>query len=97
MNPVLLLTGTCGSGKTTIALNLAKAGWFRISEDDLWQERFGKQRGPFGSEEHRLKRQRVHEAVFAAINAALRKGQRIVIDATIHESPPEGAPRIVSE
>lgn len=33
---VLLLTGTCGSGKNTIAAPLATRGWTRISEDDMW-------------------------------------------------------------
>jgi predicted kinase len=87
---VLLLTGTCGSGKTTLARLLARVGWESISEDDLWHGLFGKERGAFGSDDHRRKRRVVHEAVFVAIENALARGQRVVIDATVHESPPEG-------
>lgn len=86
---VLILTGTCGSGKSTVSRLLAEAGWLRVSEDDFWNDMFGRQRGAFGSEEHRQKRQRVHRAVFDAVAAALRRRQRVVIDATVHESPPE--------
>ena len=87
---VLLLTGTCGSGKTTVAgLLTAKFGWEGISEDEFWRERFGRNRGAFGSEEHRRKRREIHEVVFVAIRKAMREGRRIVIDATVHESPPE--------
>lgn len=86
----LLITGTCGSGKTTVAgLLTANFGWERIAEDDIWRGRFAKNRGAFGSEEHRQKRRKVHEVVFAAIHQAMRYGRRIVIDATVHESPPE--------
>jgi predicted kinase len=46
-------------------------------------------RGPFGSAEHRAKRQRVHDDVFRCVQAALARGQRVVIDATVHEAPPE--------
>jgi len=86
---VLLLTGTCGSGKSTISALLAERGWTRISEDDIWPRLFGKERGPFGSAEHRAKRQAVHEVVFAGVRGALAQGQQVVIDATIHEAPPE--------
>lgn len=89
MGRVLILTGTCGSGKSTVSGLLADAGWLRISEDALWHEMFGRQRGTFGSDEYRRKRQRVHEAVSAAVIAALRVPQPVVIDATVHESPPE--------
>ncbi len=86
----LVVTGTCGSGKTTVSTLLAKRyGWIRVSEDDIWRECFGKNRGSFGSEEHRRKRQQVHAAVFAACRAAIEAGQSIVIDATVHENPPE--------
>jgi hypothetical protein len=86
---VLLLTGTCGSGKSTIATLLEARGWTRVSEDDIWPRYFGKDRGAFGSPEHRRKRQVVHEIVFAGIRAALDAGRNVVIDATVHESPPE--------
>ncbi len=86
---VLLLTGTCGSGKSTIAALLGERGWMRASEDDVWPQLFGKNRGPFGSAEHRLKRRQVHEVVFAQARDALARGQRVVIDATVHEAPPE--------
>ena len=68
---------------------LAEAGWERVSEDDLWHEMFGRQRGAFGSDEHREKRQRIHGAVFAAVQTALRARKSVVVDATVHESPPE--------
>lgn len=88
MARVLILTGTCGSGKSTVSGLLAGAGWLRISEDDLWHGMFGRQRGAFGSDEHRRKRRQVHEAVFAAIISALHERRSVVVDATIHESPP---------
>jgi predicted kinase len=86
---VLLLTGTCGSGKSTIAGLLEARGWMRISEDEIWPRYFGKDRGTFGSPEHRRKRQLVHEIVFGGTRAALDAGRNVVIDATVHESPPE--------
>ena len=69
--------------------SLGAAGWFRISEDDFWHEQFGRKRGPFGSGEHRRKRQQVHQTVFAAVIHALQGRHLVVIDATVHESPPE--------
>ena len=89
MSRVIILTGTCGSGKSTVASLIAHSGWLHISEDDLWKEKFGRHRGPFGSDEHREKRQQVHEEVFRIITMGLSNRQSIVIDATVHESPPE--------
>lgn len=86
---VLLLTGTCGSGKSTVASLLATRGWVRVSEDEIWPRLFGKNRGAFGSDEHRAKRRRVHDVVFELIGEALATGQRVVVDATVHEAPPE--------
>jgi predicted kinase len=87
---VLLLTGTCGSGKSTIAARLgARPGWTRISEDDVWAERIGRDRGVFGTPGHRENRRIVHRAVFAALRAAVAGGLRVALDATVHESPPE--------
>jgi predicted kinase len=86
----IIVTGTCGSGKTTASTLLAvRFGWVRVSEDDIWREFFGKNRSPFGSDEHRRKRWHVHASVYAACCAALEAGQNIVIDATVHEAPPE--------
>jgi len=86
----LILTGTCGSGKTTVAELLAlREGWVRVSEDDVWQELFGRDRGTFGSSEHRRKRRQVHDRVFALVRGAVALGKAVVIDATVHESPPE--------
>jgi dephospho-CoA kinase len=86
----LILTGTCGSGKTTISKLLAtQAGRKRICEDDLWKQFFGKNRGVFGSDEHRLKRQQVHNIIFTEILSLRNENLYIVIDATVHESPPE--------
>src|SRR5262249_20188676 len=48
---VLLVTGTCGSGKSTVASLLAGCGWASISEDEIWPRLFGKNRGAFGSPE----------------------------------------------
>jgi predicted kinase len=85
-----VLTGTCGSGKSTIAELLARqAGWCRVSEDEIWPRRFGKNRGMFGTPEHRAKRAVVHQEVLEQVHAGLAAGQRVVVDATIHESPPE--------
>lgn len=87
---VLLLTGTCGSGKTTVAALLAeRQGWVHVSEDEIWQRLFGKDRGAFGSEEHRRKRREVHAVAFARIREALAAGADVVVDATVHETPPE--------
>jgi predicted kinase len=87
---ILLLTGPSGSGKTTVATLLARDhGWIRISEDAIWPELFGKKRGAFGSREHRRKRSRVHEIVFAQILEGSRTGRNVVIEATVHQAPPE--------
>ncbi len=86
----LILTGACGSGKTTVAELLAsKKGWVRVSEDEVWHEQFGRNRGAFGSWEHRRKRHQVHHRVFASVREAVALGKAVVIDATVHESPPE--------
>jgi predicted kinase len=60
-----------------------------VCEDEIWLRLFGKNRGPFGSAEHRAKRRAVHAVVFRAVRAALEDGRHLVIDATVHESPPE--------
>jgi predicted kinase len=87
---VLVLTGTCGSGKSTIAgLIASRAGWRRVSEDDIWPRHFGKNRGAFGTAEHRRKRGVVHREVLERVQAARRDQFNVVIDATIHEAPPE--------
>jgi predicted kinase len=87
---VLLLTGTCGSGKTTVAARLAsRHGWVHVSEDEIWPRLFGKDRGAFGSAEYREKRRQVHEVAFAHIREALGAGLDVVVDATVHEAPPE--------
>jgi predicted kinase len=87
---VLVLTGTCGSGKSTVAGLIAlRVGWRRISEDEIWPRRFGKNRGMFGTPEHRVKRAGVHQEVLERVQAALRAGDNVVMDATIHEAPPE--------
>ena len=87
---VLILTGTCGSGKSTVAELLARRpGWCRISEDEIWPRHFGKNRGTFGTAEHRAKGSLVHQEVLARVRAALQMGQRVVLDATVHEAPPE--------
>ena len=90
MPRVLLLTGTCGSGKTTIAAMLAeKADWIHISEDTIWHNLYGKNRGPFHSDEHRQKRRNVHKKVMEQLLTDNHPDRNIVIDVTIHESPPE--------
>lgn len=87
---VLLLTGPAGSGKTTVATLLAERfGWTHISEDDIWPALFGRDRGEFGSDEHRRKRAAVHEVIFAQVLDATGGGRNVVIDATVHEAPPE--------
>ncbi len=87
---VLILTGTCGSGKSTVAgLLAAREGWVRISEDEVWERRFGRDRGTLGSPEHRRRRRVVHDDVFASVRRALARSKPVVIDATVHESPPE--------
>ena len=90
-NPsVLVLSGTCGSGKSTIAgLVATRAGWCRVSEDDIWPRHFGKDRGAFGTAEHRQKRGVVHGEVLERVRAARRDGLNVVIDATIHEARSE--------
>ena len=88
---VLLLTGTCGSGKSTIAALLgARPGWAHLSEDDIWAAEYGLNRGPFGSAEHRAKRHHVQQLTFARLEQHLGAGTKVAIDVTLHESPPEG-------
>lgn len=88
MNRVLLLSGTCGSGKSTIAQLLAdEYGWTRLSEDDVWRRRFHKNRGVLGSEEHRQKRRVVREELVGALRLAIEKSD-VVVDATVHEADP---------
>ena len=87
---ILVVTGTCGSGKTTVSMMIAnRPGWVRVSEDDIWRKYFDKRRGPFGTEEYRRKRRRVHAVVFDACLAAVAAQRNVVIDATVHEAPPE--------
>ena len=87
---VLLLTGTCGSGKSTIAALIgARPGWVHVSEDDVWARRFDKSRGAFGTAEHREKRRLVHEIVFESLRTALAADLTVALDVTVHESPPE--------
>lgn len=87
---VILLTGPSGSGKTTIAVMLAGVnGWARVAEDEIWPALFGRDRGRFGSSEHREKRRAVHAVVFERVLAVLGAGDAVVVEATVHESPPE--------
>jgi predicted kinase len=87
---VLLLTGTCGSGKTTIASLLGTfPGWTHVSEDPIWGYLYGRQRGAFGSAEHRRKRGEIHKIVYEEIVVARAKGLHVALDATVHQSPPE--------
>jgi predicted kinase len=86
----LLLTGTCGSGKSTVATLIERQpNWTRVSEDEIWPLRFGRDRGAFGTDEHRAKRAVVQEEVLEHVRTAVAAGHSIVVDATIHESPPE--------
>jgi predicted kinase len=87
---VLIMTGTCGSGKSTVAELIARCpGWSRVSEDAIWPRYVGKNRGVFGTPEHKAKRAVVHGKVLARVQAALRMGDREVLDATVQEAPPE--------
>jgi len=87
---VLVLSGTCGAGKSTVAAIIAsRPNWRSISEDEIWLRNFGKNRSPFGTIEHRRKRDVVHREVLRYVRAARRDGFSVVVDATIHESPPE--------
>jgi len=89
MNYVLVVTGTCGSGKTTIASLIGQRdGWAHSSEDKLWLAMFGRDCGAFGSDEHIRKREAVHAAVFRFVLTALADRRSVVIDATVHEAPP---------
>jgi predicted kinase len=87
---VLLLTGTCGSGKSTVAALIgARPRWVHVSEDDVWAQRFDQTRGAFGTAEHREKRRMVHEIVYESLRTALVADLNVALDATVHESPPE--------
>jgi hypothetical protein len=88
---VILLSGPSGSGKTTVSQLLERRGWIRVAEDDTWLAIFGKQRGAFGSPEHRAKRAMVHDVVLKQVLAASSSAdqQHVVLEATVHESPPE--------
>lgn len=90
MPRVLLLTGTCGSGKSTIAKLIARRrGWTHFSEDDIWREHYHRSRGEAGSGEHRSKRVAVRRVMFALIGTAVATGYNVVVDATIHEASPD--------
>lgn len=87
---LLILTGTCGSGKSTVAQLLAeKHGWTRVSEDDHWQARYHKNRGPLGSEEHRQKRLEIRREVVSRVYSAVSEGRSVVVDAICHEGIPD--------
>lgn len=88
MNRVLVLSGTCGSGKSTIAQLLAdEHGWTRLSEDLVWRRRFHKNRGVFGSAEHRRKRRAVRRELLTDVRMAAEEAD-VVVDATVHEADP---------
>ncbi len=90
MGRVLLLTGTCGSGKSTIAAELAaRHGWARVSEDDVWRAHFHRKRGTLGTPEHRRKRRVVRMEVLSRVQCALAAGGDVVVDATVHEATPD--------
>ncbi len=95
---VLPLTGTCGSGKTTVPTLLAERDdRARICEDDLWLDRFGHDRGALRSETHRQKRGQIHDLVLRQVAAALESGRKVVIDATVHEAPPHAYEEYMAE
>jgi hypothetical protein len=71
------------------AIIAARPEWRGISEDEIWSRNFGRNRSVFGTAEHRLKREVVHREVLSFVRAAQRDGFSVVVDATIHESPPE--------
>jgi hypothetical protein len=71
------------------ALVGARGGWTHISEDEVWIAFFGTNRSPFGSAEHRVKRQTVQAHVFGRLQAEVEAGRGLAIDVTLHESPPE--------
>lgn len=62
----------------------------------MWPRRFGKDRGAFGTAEHRRKRGVVHREVLERVGAARRQGFNVVIEATIHEAPPEALEEFLS-
>jgi len=90
MNKVLLLSGTCGSGKTTISKLIAEQeNWERICEDDIWLKLFGKDRGNPRLPGGERKRAKVHEIVFDKIHEYGEHEKNVVIDLTVHEAPPD--------
>lgn len=90
MNKVLLLSGTCGSGKTTISKLIAEQqDWQRICEDDIWLELFGKNRGNPRLPDGKRKRAKVHEIVFGKIVEYREHKKNVVVDLTVHEAPPD--------
>ncbi len=90
MPRVLLLTGTCGSGKSTVAQCLAERhGWVRVSEDEVWRAHFHRRRGEPGSAEHRRRRGIVRSEVLSRVRAVVGAGRDVVVDATVHEATPD--------
>jgi predicted kinase len=86
LNQVLVLSGTCGSGKSTIAQLLAdEYGWTRLSEDEMWRRRFHRNRGKIGSREHCQRRAAVRKELAELVSVAMREGH-VVVDATVHEA-----------
>ncbi len=80
----LLITGPTGSGKSSLAQNIAgKLGWTYLSEDDYWtQNDWGS--GPRTSEQERI----VQEQVTSELVSATRRGQNVVLEFILYKEPP---------
>lgn len=88
MNSVLVLSGACGSGKSTIARLLAEQhGWFRVSEDDVWESVFQNDRDRIGTTEHLRRRAVVRMKVVGSVGEAVITSN-VVVDATVHDTDP---------
>lgn len=85
---ILLLTGTCGSGKSTVARLIAEtAAWSRVSEDEVWRRMYHRARG---ARLARAPREATRPAArgMCAHHVGGSRGARRRLDATVHEASP---------
>ncbi len=88
MSFVLILTGTCGSGKTTISMLLAKDfGWQRIAEDDIGRPIWEEPR-PLPNGGAPTQASSSSCGCICRYSRGRRAHQNVVVDATVHEMPP---------
>ena len=80
-NKVLLISGVCGSGKTTISKMVEeKLGFARIDGDEIGEKILPKIDGCIWKEKNQYHLKKIHEKVIASTKDLLQKGKSVVID-----------------